>query len=175
MGFLDKLLQMLLDLRPYRVVFSYEQGVRWTFGRNPSALSPGIHICLPFIHDVQVISVVDEFFELPVQSVITKDGELVCFSVVIGYRVVDPVKHYCEVTDFQAASEGIASAHLAQRVREQSYQEVTQDLKTLETSLKTTLTTRVKGWGTEVFSVGFNNFSHVPYQVRLFGGGLFGQ
>lgn len=175
MGFLDKLLQMLLDIVPWRVVYSYEQGVRWTFGRTPTALQPGVHLCLPIIHEVQIISVVDEFFELPVQSVITKDGELVCFSVSIGYRVTDPVAHFCSVTNFQDASEGIAMTHLAQRVRDQSYQEVTQDLKTLENSLKGTLTTRMKDWGTEVFLVGFNNFAHVPYQFRMFGGGLFGQ
>lgn len=166
----EMILQNLMALLPFVVIFSFEGGVRWTLGRNPIALGPGFHWKIWFVHEIEVIQIVDDFVELPIQSVITKDGELVCFSVNIGYRIGDTVKHFCEVTDFKEALEGIAMQHLAQRVREQKYDELTDDLKTLETSLKGTLTTRVRPWGTEIFSVGFTNFAKVPYQFRLFGG-----
>jgi regulator of protease activity HflC (stomatin/prohibitin superfamily) len=113
---------------------------------------------------------VDDFMELPIQSVITKDKKLVCFSVGIGYKIVDAVKHYCEVTEFKEATAGVAMMHLAQRVREQTEEELTQDLKTLEGSLRGTLTTRLKSWGTEVFQVGFVDFSCNIRTYRLFGG-----
>jgi len=164
------ILENLMTLLPFVVIYSFEGGVKWTLGKKPRALGPGFHWKIWFVHEIEVISVVDEYMDLPIQSVITKDGQLVCFSVIIGYKITDPVKHFCEVSDFKEATEGVAMQHLALRVREQNYEELTNDLKALETSLRGTLTTRVRAWGTEIFSVGFTNFAKVPLQFRMFGG-----
>lgn len=167
--FVEIILHNLMSLLPFVIIYSYEGGVRWTFGRNPVCLKPGFHWKIWFVHSIETITVVDDFIELPIQSIITKDEKLVCFSVNIGYRINDVVRHFCEVDDFQRATVGISMTHLAQRVREQSLTELVQDLKKLENSLQGTLTTRMKNWGTEIFSVGFTNFAQVPTQFRVFG------
>jgi len=130
---------------------------------------PGFWCKIWIVHSVEVIPVVDDVIELPTQSVITKDEKLVCFSANIGYRITNVVNHFCGVTDFTTATVGIAMTHLAQRVREKTLAELTIDLKKLEGSLENTLTTRVKDWGTEIWSVGFTNFAEVPSQLRIFG------
>lgn len=167
---IEVILQNLMSLFPFVVVRSYQAGVRWTFGRNPVALGPGPHWKLWVYHQIDIYDLCDEVLDLPVQSVITKDEKLVCFSVNIGFRVVDVVAHGCNVQDFAESTAGLAMTHLAQRVREKTLSEVTSDggLRDLERSLEGTLTTRMKRWGTEVFSVGFTNFAEVPRQMRIF-------
>jgi regulator of protease activity HflC (stomatin/prohibitin superfamily) len=168
-NFVTILLNNLMALMPFVIVRTYQRGVRWRLGRFPFELKPGLHLKLWLYHQVELVDVVDEVIDLPVQSVITEDEKLVCFSVNIGYRVVDVVKHWNSVQDFHEATAGIAMTHMAKKVREKKLPELLQDLSKLERSLEGTLTTRFKDWGTEVFSVGFTDFAEVPTQIRLFG------
>lgn len=169
--FISIVFNNLMALMPFVIVRSYQAGVRWHFGKNPMALAPGIHFKIWVYHQVEISDVTDEFIELPIQSVITKDNKLVCFSANVGYRIADVVKHWQNVQDFVASTHGAAMTHLAKRVRESTLAELEsgEGLKKLEDSLKGTLTTKFKDWGTDVFAVGFTNFAEVSRQYRFFG------
>lgn len=162
------ILNNLMALMPFRIVMSYETAVRWRFGKNPKPLDPGFHWCFWIIHQVEAVPAVEDVFNLPTQSVVTADGQTICFSANIGIRVTDPVAHFCNVQDFKASTEGLAMTHLAQRVRSARYEDLVADLKALETSLRGTLETRLRKWGTEVTSVGFTDFVPTRQQMRLF-------
>lgn len=166
--FITVVFNNLMALMPFVIVRSYQMGVRWTVGRNPKPLKAGPHWKVWLVHQIEISDVTDEFIELPIQSVITKDKKLVCFSANIGYRIKDVVAHWQNVQDFVASTHGAAMTHLAARVRELDLADLESDLKKLEASLKGTLTTRFRDWGTEVFSVGFTNFAEVPRQYRFF-------
>lgn len=165
---IEIILNNLMSLLPFVIIKSYQRGVRWKFGRNPREIEPGIRLKIWFLHQIETHNIVDDVIDLPVQSVITKDEKLVCFSVNVGFRIADVVKHSCGVQDFVESTAGIAMTHLAKRVREKTLSELVTDLSELERSLEGTLTTRMKHWGTEVFSVGFTNFAEVPRQMRIF-------
>jgi regulator of protease activity HflC (stomatin/prohibitin superfamily) len=169
--FIAALLNNLMVLMPFIIVRSYEMGVRWTLGRDPQACKPGFHWKMWLYHQAEISEVQDEFIELPIQSVITQDKKLVCFSVNVGYRICDIVLHWDNVQDFTASIHGAAMTHLAERVRKSTLEELESDegLGKLENSLKGTLTTRFKRWGAEVYSVGFTNFAEVSRQYRFFG------
>lgn len=166
--FLAQVLQNLMVLMPFCIVRTYQLGVRWRLGKHPITLQAGPHWKLWVYHQVEITDVVDEVIELPTQSVITADEKLVCFSTNIGYRVVDVVKHWHSVQDFHESTRALAMSHLAERVRSAPLTELVKDIKKLEASLRGTLTTRFKDWGTEVFHVGFSNFAEVPTQIRVF-------
>lgn len=168
----ENLLQTILDnlmaLLPFVIIRSYEMGCRWTLGRNPRPLEPGLHWRIYLYHSIDTVIVVDDVIELPTQSVITKDEKLVCFKAVVGYRIADVVKHCNSVTDFTESTKALAKQHLAKRVRENSLSDLISDLNKLEKSLSATLTTKFKDWGTDVTTVGFTDFAEVPTQVRIF-------
>src|SRR6187455_85038 len=166
--FVEAILNNIMSLLPFLVIKSYQRGVRWTFGKDPVELVPGFHWKVWFYHAIEIIAVSDEVMDLPVQSVITADEKLVCFSVNIGFRIVDVVKHMTSVQDFIDSTRGLAMTHLAKKVRSKTLKELIADLGDLEKSLEGTLTTRMKAWGTEVFSVGFTDFAEVPQQIRVF-------
>lgn len=155
---------------PYEILTSYEKGVRWRLGRKPQEIGPGPHWRIPIYHKIMKFDVVDEVMDLPVQSVITKDNKAVCFSVNIAFRIADVVAHACGVQDFFESTAGAAMTHLAKRVRERTLEELEQPegLSKLERSLRDTLTTKMRAWGTEVQDVGFTNFVANPRMMRLF-------
>ena len=157
-------------LLPFQILKTYEGGVRWTLGKWPRPLGPGIHWRLPLLHSIIAYDLVDEVLDLPVQSVITQDNKMVCFSVNIAFRITDVIAHACNVQDFMESTAGAAMTHLARRVRENTLAELEspEGLRKLEKSLEGTLTTKMKRWGTEVLDVGFTNFSPVPRQLRIF-------
>jgi regulator of protease activity HflC (stomatin/prohibitin superfamily) len=157
-------------LLPFQILKSYEMGVRWTWGRNPRQLGPGPHWRLPLLHSILAYDIVDEVMNLPTQSVITKDGKAVCFSVNIAFRIADIVKHACSVQDFNESTAGAAMIHLAKKVRERDLAELetAEGLGKLEKSLRDTLTTKMHRWGTEIVDVGFTDFVASPRMIRLF-------
>lgn len=168
MNIIEMILNNLMALLPFVIIKSYERGVRFRFGKSPIELKPGFHWKIWVYHFVEVGMVSDDYIETPIQSVITKDGKLVVFSVNIGYRIVDIVKHYTSVQEFTDSTKALAMVHLAKKVRESTLADTLADLKKLETSLRGTLSNQFKQWGTQVFAVGFVNFSEVPQQIRLF-------
>lgn len=168
MNLIEIVLNNLMALLPFVIIKTYERGVRFRFGKHPQELRPGFHWKIWIYHHIEVGMVVDDYLETPVQSVITKDGKLVVFSVNIGYRIVDIVRHYTSVQDFADSTKALAMVHLAKKVREAPLADTLADLKKLEASLRGTLSNQFKQWGTQVFQVGFVNFCEVPQQIRLF-------
>jgi len=161
------ILSNLMELMPFRIVFNYEKGVRWTLGQKPVALEPGFHWCWWLYHSIEKLTVVEEMIDLPTQTVVTKDGKTVVFSVNIGRVIIDPVAHFCSVSDFDESTIALAMTHLHQRIRERDYDDLLAKLPDLERSLRGTLSTRFAKWGAEVTTVGFTDFTQAS-QFRLF-------
>ena len=163
----DVVLQNVMEIMPFRIIMSYERGVRWRLGVNPKALDPGFHWCLPLLHTIEVININEEFHDLPVQTVTTSDGREITFSANVGYRIVDPVLYWEAVNQFDESIAAKAMVHLSERVRECEYQWLIKNQKELEKSLRGTLETRLKRWGATVTEVGFTEFVHVT-ALRIF-------
>jgi len=155
---------------PFRTIYSYERGVRWTMGKNPKELKPGLRWCLYFFHRVEQFAVVEQIINLPTQSVVTADGRAVCFSANISIVIDDAVKHYCDVQNFEQSVRDLAMGHLFERVSQQRMEDLVkrETTKRLESSLEGTLTTRLRDWGTRVVGVNFTDFVPVRNQFRLF-------
>lgn len=169
-GLLEVIGNYIADLLPWRVTVDYEWGVRSARGQRPAGpLTTGFHIYIPGYHRYWEVPKTQQVKPLRTQSMITKNGTSVVFSANVTIRVVDPILHLFDVHDFDDAMADIAMQHLASRVHELDLTEgVPADLKGLERSLKGTLETKLKAWGTEVDNVGFTNFVPTQHQVRLF-------
>lgn len=149
--FLKLLADKIYDLWPLRVIRVYQRGVRfWLGDANPTPLEPGLYGFLPFFGAIEIVSVVEDVLDLPTQSVTTADGKTVTFSANVSYSVVDAVLLYTSVQDFEVNFSRVASGHLAMRVREWKWDELMENRRKLELSLRDTLTTRVKGWGCQI-------------------------
>jgi regulator of protease activity HflC (stomatin/prohibitin superfamily) len=157
------------EVKPFAVIRSYEMGVRFRWGiADPVALEPGFHWRIPYWQHIETVGVVPEAVELPVQSVLTKDGQSITFSAAITFRVTDAVAHYTAVLDFKESLFAVARMHLAKKVSGWAFAELMEHRTDLEQSLEKTLSTKVKPWGATVDDVGLTNFQRVK-AVQLYG------
>jgi len=167
------IIQILFDnlaqLLPWQIIMSYHHGVRWTFGCRPKALKPGIHWRVPGIHTISTVGNVPEVIDLPTQSVTTPSGKNLTFSANIGFKVTDPVAHFCSIYNFEQSLRGAAAIHLSSAVRMKNLTDVRPDaLAALELELAAMLTEKLGGWGTEITHVGFTDFVQTRPAMRLY-------
>lgn len=145
-------------LWPVIIVRSYQRGVRFRLGIvREEALEPGWHIRW-WWDEIVVVNVVPDVINLAFQSTMTSDRKSVVFSANVAYEIVDPVACYTQVQNFADNLADMALRHLAQRVRDQSFDELVDGQAELERSLKRTLETRVREWGVRILDVGFTEF-----------------
>lgn len=154
--FVRLIAEKIYEIWPFRIVRVYQRGVRFWLGRVVGEqLGPGLYSFLPFFGSIEMVDVVEDVVDLPTQSVTTNDGKGVTFSANVCYEITDAVLHWTAVQDFHDNMSRAACSHLAVRVREQSYADLSsaEGQKKLEASLKGTLTTKVRPWGVQVLSV----------------------
>lgn len=166
-GIVNAVFQNVMELMPYRIVKFYQHGVRSTWGKAPKVLKPGLRWCFWLMHDIVVVPSTEEVIDLPTQTIITKDRKTLCFSVNIGRVITDPVLWMSGVHDFDASSRALAMIHLSKRVGAMTLDEFIQGREALEKSLRGTLETLWKPWGTECTHVGFTDFSETTQVVRF--------
>lgn len=165
--FFGKILDWLHDLWPFRIVRPYQRGVRFWLGNvTGDQLTPGLYAFIPFFMAIEVVDVVEDVIDLPTQSITTKDGRMVSFSANISFEITDAVAMWTQVQDFQENLSRVACGHLAMKVREWSWDELQESQKKLESSLKDTLTTRVKGWGCKILECRLTDMVQAR-QIRL--------
>lgn len=173
MNWLEAILSRLADLWPWVRTKVWQKAVRTTFipFREAKVRVFGggrIIRAIPWIDSVEIRDCQVDGYNLPTQSVTTVDGKIVSFSVNFFFEIEDVKAATFEVRDFASTLQDLAMVHLAERIREQSWDEVRLNQKKLEDSLKGTLTTRAKEWGVKITKVGITDF--VPAkQLRVFG------
>ena len=144
---------------PLRIVSAWEQGVKLRAG-NPTDLltstngwhGSGLHFYWPVLGEIITADTASRVVETGWQSLVTKDGEGVSFSLAARYRIRDLVKLYTTIQDpdetiqnqlSAAASEALSTlnldeidAQLAAMVKKEARKQLTQwGVTLLEVSL----------------------------------------
>jgi regulator of protease activity HflC (stomatin/prohibitin superfamily) len=153
MTWIEVLFRYLRELWPFYIVRSFEQGVRFRFGRDIARLGPGIYFNWWFVESIEIVTVVADVINLPTQTITCKDGKPVTFSANVEYEVEDARKMYCSVTNFGDSLRNAAMGHLAKRVRDWTTADLADSQAELERSLRGTLTTYVRDWGVKIKEV----------------------
>jgi regulator of protease activity HflC (stomatin/prohibitin superfamily) len=154
----DALLNNLQALVPVKVVYSYEQGVKFRRGVDIEQLEAGWHWYWPFVEHIELVNIQEEGVDLPLQTVTTKDGVEVTFSANVFFVVKSARLAFLGVQDLDHWISRRSASHLHRKVREWEYAELVSHQKDLETSLKETLSTRLKKYGVEIVSVELTDF-----------------
>lgn len=172
-------------LVPWRTVYDYERGVKWTNGKTfkhrkrkdgsveiipGMQLEPGVHWFWYFFQRIRTVAVQEQTINLPNQSATCADGIKVCFDVNVVYSVEDAVKNFCNVQHFEDSLRDLTMNHMFDRVSAERWEDLQkrENSKKLEGSISTTLQTRVRDWGARIERVGFSNLVPVEQYIRLF-------
>ncbi len=101
------------------VVPPWQRALRLRLGTHQTELSAGIHLKIPYIHQVYVQNTRLLIVDTPNQTVTTADGRVVTLSAVVGYRIVDIKRVFNSIQSPKDAVNSLAmgaiSAHITSR------------------------------------------------------------
>lgn len=172
MNWIAEILNRIASLWPWRRVHPWQRAVRSCFvpfrGVKVSVLHPGIARCIPWFDSIEIRDVQEDSYNLPTQSVTTKDDVAVTFSANFVYEIEDVKASVFNVREFASSLQDLAMLHLSERVRELTWDELRDGQKELERSLKGTLETRARKWGVAISRAGLTDMVKAR-QFRHFG------
>ena len=125
------------------VVPPRQRALRLRLGTHQTVLGAGIHLKIPFIHQVYTQSTRLLIVDTPNQTVTTADGRVVTLSVVVGYRITDLKRVFNSIQSPKDAVNSLAMGAVAAYVTSHSSAECS--VPAIEADLVTQLDT--KDWG----------------------------
>jgi len=150
LNYFVELFEYILNFFPrIHVIYPNERGVRIRFGKYVKVLEPGWRIYWPLITDIQKLEVVVQIIDLPVQSLLTKDGKLLAISGAIEYIIVDVEKALLNVQDFDKSLPTLGMGLISEYVDDCTLSQC-RDWDKLKKPILRMLRTRAKDWGIQV-------------------------
>lgn len=129
--FFQKVLEWLYEFWPLRIVNAWEQGVRLRAG-NPTKLltstngiwGSGVHGFWPLLGEIITEDVNQCVIETSWQTIPTKDGHSISFSLAARYRIRDLVKLYTQIHEQEETIENQLCAAAGTAVPELNLDEI---------------------------------------------------
>ena len=157
-----------------KVIYQYERGVRFTFGKYAGVIMPGLRLVIPIIQTYRRVDIHQRTIELPPQEVMTKDQVNLKIDGVVFYHIVEPEKVILNVEDLQSQLEAKASSELKEIIGNKTMKESLSDRIDIAKKLISMLNEAIedkhakdkKDWGIEVKGVQINNIELPKELIR---------
>ena len=140
-------------LRFFTVPLGYVRFVT-LFGKPLRTAQPGLNKCISFFGLYQkpgpCIPIKEQIDDHEVDMVFTKDGVKSNVELVVFYRIVDPVKAFYEISDYQRAIADLVKALLRNECGSLAARELLGSRQKLANNLKESLDRDTGPWGISV-------------------------
>ena len=144
-------------LRFWAVIQPDEMGVRTFCGRFEKVLPPGVYLVFPVLGEVTVAQVKEQVIDIRAQSLTTADNHSVAIGVSIAYEVMDPMRAFFQVQDWDESLANEALRVVGQFVCNHSYSQC-KDAKTLnEALIKDLRVIATNRWGIKILRIGISD------------------
>lgn len=121
---LPTVLENFTRLAPIRIIHSYEQGVKFRFGKDIALLEAGVHVFVPFFESIETDSTATRYIITPLQDLITKDNVLVSTSGSLSYSVYDFRKHWVKLQDREDSLMNLTQRAIADSVTQFGFEDI---------------------------------------------------
>lgn len=159
----------LLLIMGFKVLPEYERAVIFRFGRLARGIfggnGPGVVIIIPFVDDLQRVSLRTIAMDVPPQDVITKDNVTVKVNAVIYFRVVEPQKAIVAVEDYLYATSMIAQTTLRSVLGQSQLDDLLAKRDEINSQLQRIIDTQTEPWGIKVTAVEVKNVD-LPQEMQ---------
>lgn len=170
---LTVVVENLSRLLPVRatIIHSYEQGVRYRFGRDVALCRTGLHVYVGWgIESIESIECRVFPIELTSQSVVTQDDKSCCVSTTLLVEIEDYRLLIQQVKEdkFEETIVGMASSHVAQAVRMLIFSDLLDDMSYLREQIGEDLTDELAAIGVRLHDV-FITDAIPAFHLRIVG------
>lgn len=144
---------LLLVVPAVKIVWQYQRGVVFRFGKLRSVRGPGLNLIIPYIDRMVKVDMRVDTLVVEPQEVITRDNVTAQVDAVVYFRVVDATDAVVEVKDYAMATTQNALTTLRSVLGQSDLDELLSHRDRINERLRTIIDTHTEDWGVEVILV----------------------
>lgn len=133
-----------------KIVWQYERGVVFRFGKFRSERGPGLNFIIPYLDRMIKVDMRVETLVVEPQEVITKDNVTAQVDAVVYFRVVNAEDAIIKVQDFATATGQIALTTLRSVLGQSDLDELLSHRERINDRLRRYIDDHTEPWGVEV-------------------------
>lgn len=147
---LTTIIENFVNLVPIRKVHSYQQGVKFSWGKDVKLLKTGVYAYFPFFQSIEVEETVLQVVDTDYQSLMTKDQIPVTLSTSVAYKINDARKYWTSIQSQDDSIINITKGTIARQIHKHNYSAIHKNPNELEKETKKELQKNVKNWGIHI-------------------------
>ena len=154
---------LFIIVNGFRILKEYERAVIFRFGRvlkNGAIVGgngPGILILIPFVDQMERVSLRTVTMDVPSQDIITRDNVTVKVNAVIYFQVVDAQRAILTVENYLYATSQIAQTTLRSILGQGQLDDLLANREEINISLQRVIDQQTEPWGIKVTAVEVKN------------------
>lgn len=130
-----------------KVIWQYERGVVFRFGRLRGERQPGLNFIIPFIDTLRKVDMRVETLVVEPQEVITRDNVTVQVDAVVYFQPVNATSTIIQVHDYAKATSQIAQTTLRSVLGQSDLDELLAHRDMINDRLREIIDTQTEPWG----------------------------
>lgn len=146
---LGVLLGLVILAPAFKVVWQYERGLVFRFGKLRGTRNPGLNVIIPYIERMIRVDMRLETMVVEPQEVITKDNVTVEVDAVVYFRVVNAEDAIIKVKDYATATGQFALTTLRSVLGQSDLDEVLSHRDMVNDRLRVIIDEHTEPWGVE--------------------------
>ncbi len=136
-----------------RIVPEYQRLVVFRLGRVIASKGPGLVFLIPVIDRAVRVDLREQVREIPHQTSITSDNAAISVDFIWYFKVLDPMESVLQVSDFEAAAQGMATTTLRAVIGSITLDDVLSKREDINNMLRARLDEVTERWGVKVTNV----------------------
>lgn len=153
-----------------KIIKEYERAVIFRLGRLLGAKGPGLFFIIPFVDNFIKVDLRILTFDVPKQTVITRDNVTVAVDAVVYYRVFDPNKAITQVENFVVSTNLLAQTTLRDVLGQVQLDDLLTKREELNRKLQEILDVPTDPWGIKVTAVVIKDVSLPESLIKAIAG-----
>jgi regulator of protease activity HflC (stomatin/prohibitin superfamily) len=141
---------LILVVSAVRILWQYEKGVVFRFGKMRGERGPGLNLIIPFIDKMVKVDMRVETLVVEPQEVITRDNVTVQVDAVVYFHPVNASFTIVEVQDYAKATSQIAQTTLRSVLGQSDLDELLAHRDKINERLREIIDTQTEPWGVMV-------------------------
>jgi regulator of protease activity HflC (stomatin/prohibitin superfamily) len=172
MGWVDRLLDFIAFLWPFRIVKQWERAIYYEGGRAVRELGPGLYLFLPWFTSIHEVTVVPDIVQTPRLDITLSDGAMLTFAAEADYVVTDVQAAVNTVHDYHHRVTELLAGVLSESLAEKSASDLAAGVRgRLLATILGRANKEMRAFGVEVKSIWFTTFVLKARTFRLLGDG----
>ena len=140
-------------LRSIRLLYEYERGVVFTWGKYAGTRGPGLTIVIPIMQSMRKVDMRIKTAEIPRQEVMTKDNIPMLVNAVVYFKVISPEDVINKIENHVYAIRQYTQAALRDVIGNGEMDFVLTEREQIAESIKKIVDAETSGWGVDVESI----------------------